>query len=172
MIEAIVTDIAQKVQATLPFVTATKYIARQDPTGIITLERPEEWLGVDDAKAGRLYFRFRDGWDAMFTPGTLISAPNVEETVRLRAVFMHYCTNEQEIARFLAYAILEARNHSIRYSVRLRMKSTDKQFIFAAETKREGATANELRLVMIDFDVTYKDAITTTGACLPECDVC
>ena len=173
MIDKIATDIATQLLATLPFVKEVKHIARQDPSGILIKEGPEEWAGIDDRKEGRLYLRFRDGWDEMIASGTLISARNMESTARLRGVFMHYCDNELEIARFLAFGIMNCVSEPLRYRVRVRSKSTDKQFIYAQETKRtEGMKDDTLRLIMIDFDVMYKDALLLNPECLPACDVC
>ena len=113
MIDQIVTDIAAQVTAKLPFVKGVKQIARQDPTGIITKEGPEEWAGIDDAEDGRLYIRFRDGWDRLFTDGRMISGENLQVTDRMRGVFMHYCENEHEIARALTFGILHSVNQGI-----------------------------------------------------------
>lgn len=173
MIAAIVSDIASKLTAQLPFVKSVVHIARQDPSGIILLELPEEYAGIDDRHDGKLYIRFREGWEMLFSDARLTSAPDTTATARLRGVFMHYCENDTEIARFLSYAIMACENHSMRYSVKLRTMSTDKQFIVAQETKRpNGIPEDRLRLIMIDFDVTYRDAILVTGDCLPECHVC
>ena len=173
MIEQIISDMAAQLMAALPFVKEVKHIARQDPTGILTKENPEEWAGIDDRNEGRLYIRFRDGWDESVENGSLISAANMKVTARMRGVFMHRCDNELPIARFLAFGILNCENHALRYSVRVRNKSTDRQFIYAQETKRDdGMKDDRLRLIMVDFDVTYKDALLTTPECVPECDVC
>lgn len=173
MIDQIVTDIAAQVTAKLPFVKGVKQIARQDPTGIITKEGPEEWAGIDDAEDGRLYIRFRDGWDRLFTDGRMISGENLQVTDRMRGVFMHYCENEHEIARALTFGILHSVNHSLRYHVRLRTSSTDRQYIYKQETRREeGMKDDRLRLIMIDFDITYRDTMELTPECLPICRVC
>ncbi len=173
MIEIIAADIAQKLKAVLPFVTDVKYIARQDPSGIVMKENPEEPTGIDDRNEGGMYLRFRDGWDEMFTAGNLISGRNMIATARLRCVFMHACRNELEIARFIASAIMNCENHSLRYGVKIRTKSTDKQFIYTAETKqKEGMKDNRLRLIMVDFDVTYKESFPNDPKCIPSCDVC
>ena len=174
MIDQIAADMAGKLMAQLPYVKAVKYIARQDPTGIIVKEGPEEWVGVDDRNDGRLYIRFRDGWDGMFVEGRLTSAKNMSTIARLRAVYMHVYTNEHELARFLAYTILNCENHELRYAVRLRTWSTDKQFIVTQETKMEGKGIpdDNLRLIMVDFDVQYRDSLLLTPACVPEGIVC
>lgn len=173
MIDQIVLDIATQLKAQLPFVKSTQHIARQDPTGIILLEKPEEFAGVDDRKDGKLYFRFREGWDIMFTAARLTSAPDTTTTARMRGVYMHFCSNEHEIARFLSFAIMACVNHNLRYSVNLRTMSTDKQFILQQETKQEGGwPENNLRLIMVDFDVTYRDALLVEAACVPDCHVC
>lgn len=173
MIETIVADIAEKLLAKLPFVKDVRHIARQDPTGIIFIELPEEWAGIDDRHDGKLYVRFREGWDIVFADARMVSSKDTTTTARLRGVFMHYCENEHELARFLSFAIMAAENHSLRYSVRLLSVSTDKQFIIAQETKQtEGKPENNLRLIMVDFDVTYRDALLLSPECVPDCHAC
>ena len=173
MIDEVIADIATKVKAQLPFVKTTQHIARQDPTGIILIERPEDWAGIDDRHDGNMYIRFREGWETMFSAAALVSAKDTTVTKRMRAVFMHYCTNEHEIERFLSFGIMNCVNHQLRYTVTLRNASTDKQFILAQETKQtQGKPENRLRLVMVDFDVSYRDSLLTTGACVPNCDGC
>lgn len=173
MIDEIAADIALKVQAQLPYVTAVKYLARQDPSGVLVKEDAEEWVGIDDRTDGAMYIRLRDGWEESYTNASLTSAPNMEATAYLRAVFMHRCGNEIPIARFLALALMNSRNHSMRYATKLRRKSTDKQFIYGLETKRDDGMPNDtLRLVMIDFDVTYKESAVEGTDCIPNCHVC
>lgn len=173
MIDQIVLDICEKLKVQLPFVKSTQHIARQDPKGIILLEQPEEYAGIDDRADGKLYVRFRDGFDVMFSAARLISGKDTTTTTMLRGVFMHYCDNEIEIARFLSFGIMACENHALRYSVNLRRMSTDKQFILQQETKQPGGwPENKLRLIMVDFDVTYRDALLMEAACVPECHVC
>lgn len=177
MIDTILDSIATQVKQTCSWVKVTKHIARQDPaSGIVLLERPEEWVGIDDQHDGRMYFRFRDGWDMTFSDARLISGKANKSTARMRGVLLHYCTNQHEIARFTSFAILNSQGYGDpRYSVILRSMSTDKQFITKQETKKDDFNVKDdrLRLVMVDFDVFYKDAILLGDpVCLPTCDGC
>lgn len=173
MIDEIIADIATKVKGSLPFVQSTQYIARQDITGIIHTDDEEAYSGIDDQKDGHLYFRFRDGMDETIVSGSLTSARNMEVTARMRAVFLHRCGNELPIARFLAFGIMSCENHAMRYAVRVRAKSTDKVFIYQQETKQpKGPANNDIKLVMVDFDVTYKDGLIYKPECVPACHVC
>ena len=175
MIHTIIADIAAKLQAQLPWVKSTCAIARQDPsTGVILIENPEEYAGIDDRRDGRLYFRFREGWETLYTDARMVSGPDTTTTKRMRAVLTHFCDNEHEIARFTGLALMNARNHAMRYEVRLRTDTTDKQFIIAQEAKVQAGTNNDrIRLWMVDFDVTFRDAVLTgEPTCLPTCHVC
>lgn len=176
MIVEVIADIGQKVKAQLPWVVDVQSIARQDPTGIIVFFDPEQWVGIDDRETGRMYVRYRDGWDALFSDARLTSVQDTTATYRMRAVFMHTCTNEDDIARFLSYSIMGATNYELRYAVRLRSVSTDKQFIVKQEMKtpdeQSGVPNDNLRLVMVDFDVTMRDSVLNGTECIPPCNGC
>jgi hypothetical protein len=174
MIQTIVEHIGTQVVSQLPFVDAWKSLARQDVSGIIVKEQPEEWVGIDDRHVGTAYCRLRDGWDMTVVDGRLSSAPNMSSVAGLRSVFIHRCGNEHEIARYFAFAIMNARGYdALRYAVQVQRVSTDKQFIYQQETKRNDAIrSDDLRLVMVDFTVTYKDHLSLTPECVPECHVC
>lgn len=173
MIEQIAADLSTRLRNTLPWVNEVLYIARQDPAGIILLEKPETYAGVNDQKPGRAYIRFREGWETAFTNGDLTSAPNLEVTSRLRLVYMHFYSNGLDLARFLANTLNSARSHTLRYGVTLRQGSTDKQFIVGQEANADkGIPDDRLQLVMIDFDVTYRDAVSLDPSCIPAGRVC
>lgn len=177
MIDQILADIGTQLRAQLPWVTETLAIARQDTSGVVFLQRPEGYSGIDDNRPGRLYFRFRDGWDASYSQASLISGPDTKTTEHIRAVLMHTCSNEHEIARFLALGLMNARNNAAafgRYSTNVLRRSTDLQEIVKQETKNtEGLGNDRLRLCMVDFDVTYRDAVLTGDpTCIPACNVC
>jgi hypothetical protein len=173
MIDTIVNDISIQLTSRIPWLVEVKSIGRQDPTGILVKEDGEEWIGIDDRWLGRMYVRFRDGAEMSYADARVTSAPNMTVTAKMRGVFMHNCKNEHNIARWLAYAISDARGYELRYRTALKASSTDKQHIYKEETKRqEGMKNNDLRLVLVDFDIVYRDAIVLTNDCIPDCHEC
>lgn len=178
MIEDILNDIGAQLRAQLPWVTETVAVARQDVRGVVLMEKPEQYAGIDDTKIGRVYFRFRDGWDATYAGARQISGPDTTTTEQIRGVLVTRCKNIHEIARFLALGIMNARNHADpkfgRYFTTVLRRSTDKPFIVEQETKGAGDMKNDdIRLVMVDFDVTYRDAVLTgEPTCVPPCNGC
>lgn len=176
MIEECVIDIGQKVRAQLAWVTSWKSIARQDPKGVIVKFRNEEWVGIDDRKPGQAYCRFREGLDAVYSDAKMTSVQDTTATYRMRAVFMHYCTNEIEIARFFALSIMTAVGYDpIRYNVRILRASSDKQWIIQQETKappESGKPEDHLQLALVDFDVTLRDSVLDGAACVVPCNPC
>lgn len=176
MIQQCAEDIGAKVMAQLEWVTAWKCIARQDPTGVIVhFVGGEQWVGIDDRRSGAAYCRFREGVDAMFADAKLTSARDATTTYRMRAVFMHHCSNDTEIARFFAWSIMSAQNWDLRYMVRLRSMSSDKQWILQQEAKKapdSGIPDDNLNLALVDFDVTVRDTILEGATCVPPCDAC
>lgn len=177
MIDEILADIGTQLRGQLPWVTETVSVARQDVRGVVLVESPEQYAGIDDTKPGRLYFRFRDGVDAVYSAARLTSAPDITTTEKIRAVFMCRCKNINEIARFLVLALMNVRNESAsfgRYYTTVLTRSTDKNHIIEQETKMTTETRDDaLQLVMVDFDVTYRDAVLTgTPTCVPACHVC
>lgn len=174
MIDNIVASIAGQLTARLPWVVEVKSIGRQDPTGILVKEDGEEWIGIDDRWIGRMYIRFRDGMEMSYADAGVTSAPNVTATAKMRGVFMHNCKNEIEVSRWLTYTLGDARGYDeLRYRTMLKASSTDKQYIYAQETKRsDGMKNNDLRLILVDFDIIYRDAIVLTNDCIPDCHEC
>jgi hypothetical protein len=173
MIDTIVAQIASQLTSRLPWLVEVKSIGRQDPSGILVKEDGEEWIGIDDRWLGRMYIRFRDGAEMSYADARVTSAPNISVTAKMRGVFMHNCKNELEVSRWLSYAIADARGYELRYRTMLKASSTDKQYIFKEETKRpEGMKNNDLRLILVDFDIVYRDAIVLTNDCVPDCHEC
>lgn len=175
MVDTICAHIASQLTTQFSsWLNVVKYIARQDPTGVIVKEQPEEWVGINDAVPGHAYIRFRDGDDIVFSNGTLTSAPNMRSTARLRLVMFHRCDNEHEIARYLSFGLLNCRGYGQpRYSVTVLRCSTDRQVIYREETKRDdGMRDDNLRLIRVDFDVAYRDGILDGETCIPPCNVC
>lgn len=173
MIHDIINDIGTTLVNKLPWVVEFKQLARQDVSGTIVKEDGEEWVGIDDRWLGRVYFRLRDGIDSTYNVASISSHPDTSTITKLRAVLMHNCKNEHEILRWMSHTIGVSRNHAMRYKVVLINGSTDKQYIVQQETKKSGGIPDDhMRLVMVDFDVIYKDALDLNNNCPPDCNEC
>lgn len=168
-IEALLDSVVSR----LSFVNSTKFIGRQDPSGVIT--ENNEWAGLNDTAGNLLYVRYRDDIDHEYEAPErrLSSQPSQLVVARLRGVLMHTCTNVDDLEFALWNELLIApRLTKQDVAVRVHRTSKDKQAIYENETGEEATTDTKWNLLAVDFDLLYHRVATTDAACLPACDVC
>lgn len=170
MFRKAVADISKRMCDTFPWVREVPGILRMDPKGILVLEGGETWKGIDDRSIGRVYIRYRDGWDALYDTEKLTSCGStMRATHRMRCVGMHLqkCDMADTVASFLR----SCKDPSGGYSVKVLQATNDKQFVVTSETPLNGIPDDRLRLFMVDFDLRVRVS-TFDPSCLPDCHEC
>ena len=169
-VEAVLDSVVNR----LSFINSTRFIGRQDPTGVII--ENNEWAGLNDTAGNLLYVRYRDDIDHEYEAPErrLTSQPEQVVIARLRGVLMHTCTNEDDIERALWNELMIA-PHLVapgEFHIRVLRTSKDKQAVFMQETGKEETTDTKWSLLAVDFDLAYKVIANRDVNCLPACDVC
>jgi hypothetical protein len=165
--------IAEHLKNRLEWVDQIKWLARKDPTSVITDGR--EWMGLNDKLGNNGYFRYFGMYDHEYSSAKLVSAKTDMVTATIRFVFMHKCENEDELEMSLWNELTLApfRNGSPEYKVQVTRSSKDKQGIFLDETDAEqGSTDLAWNLMAFDLKVSYKVVMNTDPNCIPKCDEC
>ena len=168
-----VENIAEHLKFRLEWVDQIKWLARKDPTSVITDGR--EWMGFNDKLGNNGYFRYAGMYDHEYQRVKLTSAHADEVTASLMFVFMQKCENEDELEQALWNELTLApfRNGAPEYKVQVTRSSKDKQGIYLDETDAEqGTTDLAWNLMSFDFKLSYKVVVTKETDCIPKCDEC